>query len=110
MGSDNIFIFPGHKYLGPGNKLNAGPPVDTDDFIAKQHDLAYEDACTTEDVHFADKYAIFAFALDCIRKKNWHSAIGAIGLGLKHLTEVLCGRIFYPKLFKSQNHNHSQHF
>lgn len=93
-------LMPGHKYLGPGNKLSVGSPVDTDDYIAQQHDLAYENARCKEDVHEADKKAIFAFILDCIKNKNWHSAIGAIGLGLKHVTEVICGKIFYPKLRK----------
>lgn len=101
----NIFVFPGHKYLGPGNKLNVGAPVDTDDLIAKHHDLAYETACTIDDVHIADKNAIFEFLIDWLKNKNWHSAIGAMGLGLKHLAEVVCGRIFYPKLSRTQRHN-----
>ena len=99
----NIFLFPGHKYLGPGNELNNGAPVDSDDFIAKEHDLAYKAACTSDDVHNADKKAILAFLIDCLRNKNWHSAVGAIGLGLKHLTELVCAKIFYPKLGKSQS-------
>lgn len=95
---DKIFIFPGHKYLGPGNKLDAGFPVDSDDLIAKQHDIAYESARTTEDVHTADNEAIFAFIIDWFKNKNWHSAVGAVGLGLKHLVELISGKIFYPKL------------
>lgn len=100
MGLRKLLIFPGHNYFGPGNKINAGPPVDTDDYIAQQHDLAYENAKDKEDVYRADEKAIFAFIIDCIKNKNWHSAIGALGLGLKHLTEVICGKIFYPKLRK----------
>lgn len=105
MRFSKVFIFPGHKYLGPGNELDNGSPVDTDDFIAKQHDIAYEGACTFDDVYVADKQAIFAFLIDWFEKKNWHSAVGAIGLGLKHLAEVICGKIFYPKLSKTQSHN-----
>jgi hypothetical protein len=100
MGFCNLFIFPGHKYLGPGNKLNAGLPIDTDDFIAQQHDQAYENAIDKEDIYHTDENAVFAFIIDWIKNKNWHSAVGALGLGLKHLTEVSSGKIFYPKLRK----------
>lgn len=102
MGFRNIFIFPGHKYLGPGNKLNVGSPADTDDFIAQQHDLAYEFATDKDDIYHADKKAIYAFIIDWIKNKNFHSVIGAIGLGLKHLTEVVCGKIFYPRKLRKQ--------
>lgn len=102
MGLSRYLIFPGHRYLGPGNKLNNGPPVDMDDLIAQTHDLAYENAFDKEDVHIADEKAIFSFAIDWLKNKNWHSAIGALGLGLKHLVEVMCGRVFYPKLYKKK--------
>lgn len=93
-------IFPGHKYLGPGNDIGSGSPTDTDDFIA-QHDLDYENSNDKEDVFRADKKAIRAFIRDWIKNKNWHSAIGCVLLGLKHFTEKICGKIFYPKLRKS---------
>lgn len=100
MGFCNSFIFPGHNYLGPGKKLNEGPPVDTDDYIAQLHDLAYENATDEEDVYQADEKTIYAFIIDCVKNKNWHSAIGALGLSLKHMTELICGKVFYPKLRK----------
>ncbi|KAL3171803.1 hypothetical protein MRX96_001445 [Rhipicephalus microplus] len=37
-------LFPGHRYLGPGNLLRNGDPVHEDDGIAKSHDEAYERA------------------------------------------------------------------
>lgn len=92
------FVFPGHRYLGPGNDLNSGEPVDTDDLIAQEHDHAYESARCEEDVFNADETAIFKFICDWIRNKNWHSAIGAIGLSLKHATEKLIRRVIYPRL------------
>jgi len=94
----NGFIFPGHKYLGPGNKMDIGPPIDTDDLIAQQHDFEYENALDKENIHRADKKAIAAFVGDCIKNKNWHSALGALCIGFKHLIEVMCCKIFYPKL------------
>lgn len=98
MSLRNIFSIPSHNYFGPGISLSGSPPTDTDDVIAMEHDLAYENASDKNDIHEADKKAIFAFIIDCFKNKNWHSAIGAIGIGLKHLSEVICGRIFYPRL------------
>nr|QHD57624.1 capsid protein [Adeno-associated virus] len=37
------FVFPGHNYLGPGNDLDNGKPVDADDAAAKKHDEAYDE-------------------------------------------------------------------
>lgn len=102
MAFRKLFIFPGHKYLGPGNTLNSGTPIDTDDSIALHHDLDYENASNRDDIYEADKKAIVAFIFDWVKNKNWHSAVGAFVLGLKHLTEVICRKIFYPKL----HHNH----
>ncbi len=92
------FVFPGHNYLGPGNALNSGDPVDTDDSIAREHDMAYESAECAGDVHRADKRAISSFCFDCWANKNWHSALGVIGLSLKLCFETLCMRVFYPNL------------
>lgn len=96
-----LFVFPGHKYLGPGNKLNCGEPVDSDDAIAREHDHDYETASCKEDVYFADTKAIFLFILDWFKNKNWHSAVGAIGLSFKHGTEILLRRVLYPR-FKNK--------
>ena len=94
----NIFTIPGHNYFGAGNHINSGAPIDSDDVIAMQHDLDYENASNENDIHEADKKAISVFIFDFFKNKNWHSAIGAMGIGLKHLTEIICCRIFYPKL------------
>ena len=64
-----LFIFPGHKYLGPGNRLFSGRPVDSDDLIAQEHDLAYANAETSDDIVTADEKAIFAFFMDWIKSK-----------------------------------------
>lgn len=97
-----LFLFPGHKYLGPGNKLNSGEPVDSDDAIAREHDHDYEVATCKEDVHIADKKAIFSFILDWIINKNWHSAVGAFGLSCKHVTERLMKRVLYPRFSREK--------
>lgn len=100
MGLRNFLTFPGHRYLGPGNKLSNGTPVDTDDSIAREHDLAYESATSEKEIFEADEKAILAFIFDWIKNKNWHSYVGAVGLGLKHFIEKITGKIFYPKLLK----------
>jgi hypothetical protein len=49
------FVWPGHHYLGPGNKLQEfKPPVDSDDEIALLHDLNYKYAKTKDDISEAD--------------------------------------------------------
>lgn len=100
MGLRNLFVFPSHNYLGPGNKLSNGSPVDTDDLIAQEHDLAYECAKEENDIYRADENTIFAFIIDWVKNKSWHSGVGAIGLVLKHLTEVVIGKVLYPKIYK----------
>jgi hypothetical protein len=100
-----MVLFPGHNYLGPGNDLNSGKPVDVDDLIAQEHDIAYESARNEEDVFVADRIAILRFIFDCIKNKNWHSAIGAIGLSLKHGFEKLIRKVVYPRLDQNCREN-----
>lgn len=100
MGFTNFLVFPGHKYLGPGNKLSNGLPIDSDDLIAQEHDIAYENANVKEDVIMADEIAIFAFTIDWIKNKNWHSFVGALGLSIKHIAEIILDTTLYPILPK----------
>lgn len=60
--------------------------------------MAYQRAECEEDIYKADKIAIFSFIFDYIKNKNWHSIVGALGLGLKHMTEKLIRRMLYPKI------------
>jgi hypothetical protein len=88
--------FPHHSYIGPGNDAYSGAPeYDLDDHIAHVHDIAYHHAKTQEDILDADKKAIHDFASDAFENYNPHSAIGAIGLGVKHGVEKLIG-VKYP--------------
>jgi hypothetical protein len=36
------FILPGSKYIGPGNSLDLGTPLSSDDAAAMKHDYAYD--------------------------------------------------------------------
>lgn len=96
--------FPGHHYLGPGNKApidgNTNHPIDKDDEIAAKHDNAYSLAKTRSDVFNADFEAVKEFGKDFLNTGNYHSAIGAVGLGLKTGVERLTNRVFYPNLGK----------
>lgn len=86
-----------HKYLGPGNKLNQGKPYDRDDAIAQKHDEDYEKATEWSDVAKADLDAINDFGVDAWNNWNWHSALGAVGLGVKHVAEKAMGPIYPSK-------------
>ncbi|KAH7948656.1 hypothetical protein HPB51_015753 [Rhipicephalus microplus] len=79
--------FPGHRYLGPGNPLRNGDQVDEDDGRAKSHDKTYEQATSHEDVFAADQASAALFLNDFRRTRNWHSALGAVGLGTKNIVE-----------------------
>ncbi|KAL3242217.1 hypothetical protein MRX96_021437 [Rhipicephalus microplus] len=54
-------LFPGHRFLGPGNTLRNGDPVNEDDGIAKSHDEVYERATRHEDVFAADQASAALF-------------------------------------------------
>lgn len=81
---------PGHQYLGPGNSVRSGKPVDRDDEIAEVHDLAYE--LQPEDVSSADQTAVDDFIQDWQQNKNVHSLIGGIGIQTKRTFEGIFGQ------------------
>ena len=56
------FNVPGYNYLGPGNKLHNGVPVNSLDHKAYTHDLNYQQAKTKEDIYAADSQAISEFS------------------------------------------------
>ena len=88
--------FPGHNYLGPGNPILNGEPVDEDDRIAQEHDYAYDAATSDEHIREADRRAIANFTKDFIVNNNYHSAIGSIGLASKYIFESALG-VQYPR-------------
>lgn len=87
-------VLPGHNYIGPGNELNAGEPIDSDDYIAQQHDSRYESARSVQEVREADSDAIHDFLLDSA--DNIHSAVGYFGLKAKSVIENLVGHQYPP--------------
>lgn len=89
--------FPRHKYLGPGNSVDSGVPIDRDDEIAEQHDWEYETAFTEEDILKADESAIDAFLEDWQKSGNWHSGVSGLALEAKKTFEGVFG-VQYPSM------------
>lgn len=88
---------PDHHFLGPGNTVSNVKPVDTDDHIALDHDIAYDRAKVPEDIRKADEKSAGEFLTDVIENQNPHSVIGYIGLKTKQKVEEIVG-VQYPKL------------
>ena len=89
------FNVPGYRYLGPGNKLNNGKPINSADSIARDHDFAYERAKSASDIRSADRKAIGQFIGD----RSIGGTIGAVGLGAKYIGESIVG-VQYPDMSK----------
>lgn len=87
-----------HNYFGPGQSDYNTQPIDSDDSIARKHDLLYEAAQNKSDVFKADREAVQEFAQDIFENWNWHSIVGAAGLGIKHVIESSFDHVFYPSL------------
>lgn len=90
---------PFHNYIGPGNPINNGPPIDIDDEIALLHDHRYANAENEEDIYKADNEAIGDFLSNVY---NPHSAIGAVGLGAKRVAEYIAGKVIYPNMKRAR--------
>lgn len=89
-------VLPGHKYIGPGNSLNRGTPVDQDDRIAYHHDQLYAATPAERDVYHIDEASALQFDKDWQENGNIHSFIGKLGLSTKTNIERYTG-ILYPK-------------
>ena len=94
---EGSYLFPGHKYLWPGNTLNKGTPVDEDDAIAEAHDHDYNRAKNLKDIQTADHKAIHDFLNSIVNKGDIHSVGGVLGLGVKSIFETAFG-VQYPKI------------
>lgn len=83
---------PGYKYLGPGNKLNKGDPVNETDLIAQIHDYEYDRAETSNEIREADQEAINKFAN--VENPSFGSYLGELGLGIKYEVEGVTGVLY----------------
>lgn len=94
-------LYPGHNYLGPGNPLPNGEPVDKADEIARDHDYEYRDAKSELDVHLSDAKAIARFSANSGIAGGFDipSNVGALGLAAKKVGEYYSGTTLYPLKF-----------
>jgi hypothetical protein len=112
----------GHNYLGPGNPLPNGEPVDVADEIAKKHDYKYQEIIDFikykkdtftgteaekeqqlsdwiyDSVQEADHEAITEFIENTVKNNsfNWWALAGAYGLNTKAAFEGAIKKIIYP--------------
>jgi len=93
------FVLPGYKYLGPGNSLEAGEPVNEADAIARDHDHEYATARNSEDIRRADEKAAKSFGQSLFNKPTFGAFAGAIGLNAKQAVEHYIG-VQYPRNMK----------
>jgi len=91
------FLYPGTRYLGPGNPYPNGNPTSSADEIAKKHDKSYIDAKSENDILKSDWDSTKEFASDFVKHPNLQSAAGAIGLGVKTGAERVIG-VQYPNM------------
>lgn len=92
-----MFVIPGYNYLGPGNSINSGEPINSVDAIAREHDKLYEEARSPEYIRRADRIAIKRFATDFISRPRLGSLLGAAGLSIKYGVESITG-VLYPAM------------
>nr|QVW56839.1 MAG: putative structural protein VP1 [Phylloscopus inornatus ambidensovirus] len=96
-------LFPGYNYLGPGNPLDNGEPVNEVDDIAKQHDIAYENAYTPKQINKADIDAIAKFKEHILGSHAVAATAGYTGLTAKRDYEALAG-VVYPSSATLKSH------
>lgn len=88
------FTLPGHKYLGPGNKLFAGKPTSSADKIARRHDFKYHLSKGKRDIFRADKDAIKEFG----QERGFGAKVGKFGLSAKNfIEEKIINQSIYPR-------------
>lgn len=90
------FVLPGYKYLGPGNNLYEGTPVNKTDSIARKHDFEYNSAVNKSQVYDSDNRAILSFFNEYSQSKTFGALAGALGLGVKTSVEQFFDTSIYP--------------
>ena len=80
---------PYHKYIGPGNSLDEGSPVDFDDYLALEHDKTYEGSTSDSDIIQSDKQFASDFFSHWVETGHIPSLIGAAGLKTKSYIEII---------------------
>lgn len=83
---------PGYKYLGPGNNLYSGAPVNKLDALAEKHDWQYTLAKSYDDVYKADK--------EFINEAKKEGFVGRVSSSVISLKSQFESKLFplYPRL------------
>ena len=85
--------WPGYNYLGPGNPIRNGHPINSLDRKARIHDIQYSQAKTKEDIYASDSQALSSFS-----NEGALGILSAGALGAKTLTEQAIGGTIYPNM------------
>lgn len=94
-----------HKYLGPGNPLDNGNPVDSADHVARSHDIRYDEISHSDldptehfrQVQEADNTSANQFYNQYRQDGNLWNIVGAVGLNIKSAVEGTLGKVIYPR-------------
>lgn len=98
------FLYPGTKYVGPGNSLNKGEPVNHGDRVALKHDLEYDyyqylyNKGEIDKKNFEEK--IKESDSNFIKENSWFNlqeAISKVGIIGKKTVEKFTGQL-YPSM------------
>jgi hypothetical protein len=124
------FVLPGSKYIGPGNRMDLGAPVDVADANAYQHDIDYDNYIKSG----IPKHKVYLGYSDADKrlqeKTPWTTPNGLavqLGMGIKqlanaaHLTPYVKDEDQYPSVQtdkatraisvpRKRHHPHSHHY
>lgn len=89
-------VLPFHNYIGPGNPLYSGEPVNRADVVAQKHDWEYHTATSQQQVRDSDSRARENFKDNFILYGGVSDALGYLGLSAKSAAESVVGHVLYP--------------
>ena len=70
--------FPGYKYLGPGNSLDEGEPVNYDDWVAFFHDIEYDEILKSGQDPYWNWSEADQKALENFTQETWGGSAGKL--------------------------------
>lgn len=97
---------PPFKYLGPGNPLNKGEPINEIDADAREHDIAYNknidiSGADTTFINKSKDHIVNAINLKESPLNTLGAVLGAAGIGAKKFIEDKTGQIYPGKCLQS---------
>lgn len=90
---------PGYKYLGPGNSIQKGEPVNEVDWVAYFHDWSYNKAKNKNEIFVADRWAKKQFGDEFLKSPSLGVALGYLGISAKNIVEEdILNKTVYPSM------------